>query len=102
MNEFNDTSTEFSETDGIDVPETSDWTDFDPTETDDISIDTAEGIGPGDTPDFSLGAAFDASDIQSEAEKAAEYARSYGFDKAAIILRGITMEMNSSQATPFQ
>lgn len=48
-----------------------------------ISIDTAEGIGTGDTPDFSLGAAFDASDIQSEAEKAAEYARSYGFDKAA-------------------
>lgn len=44
---------------------------------------TAEGIGTGDTPDFSLGAAFDASDIQSEAEKAAEYARSYGFDKAA-------------------
>ena len=45
MNEFNDTSTEFSETDGIDVPETSDWTDFDPTETGDIDIYTAEIIG---------------------------------------------------------
>ena len=83
MSEFNDISMEFSETDGIDVPETSDWAVFDPAETDDISIDTAGGIGTGDTPDFSLGAAFDASDIQSEVEKAAEYARSYGFDKAA-------------------
>lgn len=83
MSEFNDISMEFSETDGIDVPETSDWAGFDPAETDDISIDTAECIRTGDTPDFSLGAAFDASDIQSEAEKAAEYARSYGFDKAA-------------------
>ena len=83
MNEFNDTSMEFSETDGIDVPETSDWTDFDSAETDDFIIYTAEGIGAGDTPDLLLGAAFDDSDIQSEAEKAADYARSYGFDKAA-------------------
>ena len=83
MNEFNDTSTEFSETDGIDVPETSDWTDFDPAETDDINIGTAESIGAGATPDLSLTSAFGDSDIQSEAEKAADYARSYGFDKAA-------------------
>ena len=54
MNEFNDTSTEFFETDGIDVPETSDWTAFDPTETDDIDIDTAESIGVGAAPDLSL------------------------------------------------
>ena len=72
MNEFNDTSTEFSETDGIDVPETSDWTDFDPTETGDIDIDTAESIGAGATPDLSLASAFDDNDIQSEAEKAAD------------------------------
>ena len=83
MNEFNDTSTEFSETDGIDVPETSDWTDFDPAGTDDINIDTAESIGAGATPDLSLASAFGDSDIKSEAEKAADYARSYGFDKAA-------------------
>lgn len=83
MNEFNDTSTEFSETDGIDVPETSDWTDFDPAGTDDINIDTAESIGARATPDLSLASAFGDSDIQSEAEKAADYARSYGFDKAA-------------------
>ena len=67
MNEFNDTLTEFSETDGID----------------DINTDTAESIVVGDIPEPSLGAAFDDSDIQSEAEKAADYARSYGFDKAA-------------------
>ncbi len=83
MNEFNDTSTEFSETDGIDVPETSDWTDFDPTETGDIDIDTAESIGAGATPDLSLASAFDDNDTQSEAEKAADYARSFRFDKAA-------------------
>lgn len=83
MNEFSDASIEFSETNGIDAPETSDWTDFSLTEMDDISFDTAESIGVEDTPDISLGAAFDDSDIQSEAEKAAEYARSYGFDKAA-------------------
>ena len=80
MHEFNDTSMEFSEADGIDVPETSDWADFDLAESDDISIDTAESVGMGDTQDLSLGAVFDDNDIQSEAEKAAEYARSYGFD----------------------
>ena len=83
MNEFNDTSMEFSETDWIDVPETSDWSCFDLSKTDNIGIDTAESIGVGDIPPSSLGAAFDESDIQSEAEKAADYARSYGFDKAA-------------------
>lgn len=83
MSKFYDTSTELSETEGIDVLETSDWTDFDSAETDDISNDTAESLNVGDGPDLSLGSAFDDSDIQSEAEKAADYARSYGFDKAA-------------------
>ena len=82
MNEFNDTSAEFIETDGGNIPETSD-ADFDLFETDNISSDTAESIGAGDTPDLLLVTAFDDSDIQSEAEKAADYARSYGFDKAA-------------------
>lgn len=49
----------------------------------DLDTDTAESIVVGDIPEPSLGAAFDDSDIQSEAEKAADYARSYGFDKAA-------------------
>ena len=83
MNEFDDTSMEFSETERIEVPETSDWVDFDSVETNDISIDTAESVDSGDIPGLSLGTAFDGSDIQSEAEKAADYARSYGFDKAA-------------------
>ncbi len=82
MNEFNDTSAEFNEIDGGNIPETSD-ADFDLFETDNISIDTDESIGAGDTPDLLLVTAFDDSDIQSEAEKAADYARSYGFDKAA-------------------
>ena len=83
MSEFHNTSTEFSETDGIDVPETNDWTDFDSAETDDINIDTAESISAGDIPDLSSETVFDGCDIQSEAEKAADYARAFGFDKAA-------------------
>ena len=58
MSEFHNTSTEFSETDGIDVPETNDWTDFDSAETDDINIDTAESISAGDIPDLSSESVF--------------------------------------------
>lgn len=83
MSEFDDTSMEFPETEGIDISETSDWTDFDSVKTDDVSIDKTEFISAGDASDLSLGAALDDNDIQSEAEKAADYARSYGFDKAA-------------------
>ena len=83
MNEFNETSTEFPGTEGIDLPEMSDCTAFDPTGTDDIIIDAPESICDGATPGLSLTSAFDDNDIQSEAEKAADYARSYGFDKAA-------------------
>lgn len=83
MSELYDTSAEFYETEGINVPETSDWTDFDSTEKDDISIDMAESLDVEDTPDFSLGSAFGDRDVQFEAEKAADYARSCGFDKAA-------------------
>lgn len=83
MSEFDETSTEFSEMEEIDIPETSDWTDFDSVETDDVSIDKTEFISAGDASGLSLEAALDDNDIQSEAEKAADYARSYGFDKAA-------------------
>lgn len=83
MSEFYDTSMELSETEGSDIPETNDWNDFDSAETNDIEIDMAEGVGAEDTLDLSLESAFDDGDIQSEAEKAADYARSYGFDKAA-------------------
>ena len=100
MNEFNDTSTEFSETDGIDVPETSDWTDFDPAGTDDINIDTAESIGAGATPDLSLASAFDDNDIQSEAEKAADYARSLKDEQRNLLMgylsRGFSLNLIAS------
>ena len=88
MNEFDDASMEFSETETIEVPETSDWVDFDSAETNDIGIDTAENVDVEDIPDLPLEAAFDDSDIQSEAKKAADYARSYGFDKAADYIEG--------------
>lgn len=83
MSEFDETSMEFSETEEIDILETSDWTDFDSVETDDVSIDKTEFISAGDAAELSLEAALEDNDIQSEAEKAADYARSYGFDKAA-------------------
>lgn len=83
MSEFDETSMEFPETEEIDIPEASDWTDFDSVETDDVSIDKTEFISARDASDLSLEAALVDNDIQSEAEKAADYARSYGFDKAA-------------------
>ena len=82
MSEFDETSMEFSEIERIDISETSDWADFDSVETDDLSIDKTEFISAGDTSDLSLEVSLD-DDIQSEAEKAADYARTYGFDKAA-------------------
>lgn len=82
MSEFDETSMEFSEIERIDISETSDWADFDSVETDDLSIDKNEFISAGDTSDLSLEVSLD-DDIQSEAEKAADYARSCGFDKAA-------------------
>lgn len=82
MSEFDETSMGFSEIERIDISETSDWADFDSVETDDLSIDKTEFISVGDTSDLSLEVPLD-DDIQSEAEKAADYARSYGFDKAA-------------------
>lgn len=54
MNEFDDASMEFSETETIEVPETSDWVDFDSAETNDISIDTAENVDVEDIPDLPL------------------------------------------------
>ena len=83
MSELDNVSMDFSETEGIDISETSDWTDFDSVEMDDVSTDKTEFISAGDASDLSLEASLEDDDIQSEAEKAADYARSYGFDKAA-------------------
>lgn len=83
MSEFDNVSMDFSETEGIDIPDSSDWTDFDSDEIGDVSVDSAELLSVTDTSDLSSGLETGENDIQSEAEKAADYARSYGFDKAA-------------------
>lgn len=83
MSEFDDMAVEVSDNQGIDIPDTSDWTDFDFTETDDVNLDAAGLSDVADSSDRPLNLEADESDIQSEAEKAADYARSYGFDKAA-------------------
>lgn len=83
MSELDNVSMDFSETEGIDIPDTSDWTDFDSDEIGDVSVDSAELLSVTDTSDLSSVLETGENDIQSEAEKAADYARSYGFDKAA-------------------
>lgn len=83
MSELDNVSMDFSETEGIDIPDTSDWTDCDSDEIGDVSDDSAEFLSVTDTSDLSSGLETGENDIQSEAEKAADYARSYGFDKAA-------------------
>lgn len=83
MSEFDDMSMELFKAEEIDIPDTNDWTDFDFAETDDVRIDTAESLEATNTSDLSLDLGPSENDIQSEAEKAADYARSYGFNKAA-------------------
>lgn len=83
MNDFDDMTVEIPDNFGIDTPATGDWTGFDNDETGEISTDTAELSDASDTSVFSTELEFNESDIQSEAEKAADYARSFGFDKAA-------------------
>ena len=80
MSEFDDMSMELFKVAEVDIPDTNDWTDF--TETDDVRIDTAEFLDATNTSDLSLDLGPSENDIQSEAEKAADYARSYGFNKA--------------------
>jgi DNA-binding Lrp family transcriptional regulator len=73
MNEFDDTSTEFCDSPEIDTSCIGEWTDFDV----ESKLDTDAEIGA----DVELQA--DEESFQSEAGKAAEYARSFGFEKAA-------------------
>lgn len=73
MNEFDDLSIDIAEPTEIDVCDSSDWSAFDSEETDEF----VEG-------DSAVTVEFSSIDgLQSEAEKAADYARSFGFDKAA-------------------
>ena len=81
MSEFYDTSEEFSEVENIDAPETEEWSAFDDAELDELPMDVVEALDEGELPD--IPAAFDGMDLQAEAEKAADYARDCGFDKAA-------------------
>ncbi len=81
MSEFYDTSAEFSEVEDIDAPETEEWSMFDDAELDALPMDMAEALEGGEASD--IPSAFDGMDLQAEAEKAADYARDCGFDKAA-------------------
>lgn len=76
MSEFEELSSEVSDAQAVDASDTSEWSDFDFTETDELS-------GAGDASDLLTEFEAEENDIQSEAEKAADYARSFGFDKAA-------------------
>ena len=64
--------TEIDEMTFADISETNDWSEFDSELTDEVSGD-----------DISSDIEFEADDMPTEAEKAADYARSFGFDKAA-------------------
>lgn len=83
MSEFDDMTVEVSDNLGVDMSDTSDWAGFDFDETNEVSLDITELPDAAGTSDLSTELEFDESDIPSEAEKAADYARSYGFDKAA-------------------
>lgn len=83
MNEFDDITIGISDNLGNDMPDTTDWAGFDIDGTDKVSTDIAELPDAADTSVLSTEFDLDGSDIQSEAGKAANYARSLGFDKAA-------------------
>ncbi len=83
MNDLNDITSETSDSLEDDMSETSDWAGFDFDETNRVSTDTEELSDATDASSFSTGLELDESDIQLEAEKVADYVRSFGFDKAA-------------------
>lgn len=83
MNEFDDITIGISDNLGNDMPDTTDWAGFDIDGTDRVSTDIAELPDAADTSVFSTEFELDGSDTQSEAGKAADCARSLGFDKAA-------------------
>ncbi len=83
MSEFDDIAVEVSDSQGMDMPESNDWAGFDLTETDDAGFDAAGPLDVEDASDPSPDLEAEEDDMRSEAEKAADYARSYGFDKAA-------------------
>ena len=83
MSEFDDMSMEVSDAEVVNISDTSEWMDFDSVETDGIGTDTDELLGGANAANLLLECKGADNDIGTEAEKAADYARSYGFDKAA-------------------
>lgn len=69
---------EIADVDGADIPDMDDWGDFDLPDADEIDLSEGSDLSLPDTGDLDV----PDGDI-SEAEKASDYARSFGFDKAA-------------------
>lgn len=80
MSEFDDVSMEAPEAAELDIPDSCDWTDFDAEVIEDLNDKTAE---TPDVSEVSLDLGSEEEAMLSEAEKAADYARSFGFEKAA-------------------
>lgn len=83
MGEFNDVSMDVSDAVEVDNSDTVDWNEFKTAEEFDFLADTAEQSGEEEVSDMAMESEITDDDIKTEAEKAAEYARSCGFDKAA-------------------
>lgn len=75
MEDFNDVSAESTDFSEADISETNEWGDFD-----DVDTNISDGE-LGDTSDISPYTTVSVD--QSEAQKAADYARSFGYEKAA-------------------
>ena len=84
MKEFDDIPIEICETEKIEIPDSSEWSVLESAPIYEIGADSSEEfLSLKDISDFSQQLNTDNNDILSAAERAAEYARSYGFDKAA-------------------
>ena len=83
MTGFNDISTEIEESFAADAADTDDWSAFDGAFGDDIPAETEEYPDPVDVSDPTPDQDDCRDGLLSEADKAADYARSFGFDKAA-------------------
>ena len=83
MSEFDDVLTDLTDSDETVFSDTGNWDDFENIDTDEINANNAEVTAMLDTTAQLLDVMPDEETIQSEADKAADYARLFGFDKAA-------------------
>ena len=110
MNDLNDIISETSDSLEDDMSETSDWAGFDFDETNRVSTDTEELSDATDASSFSTGLELDESDIQLEAEKAADYIeRHYDGDEfipgspIPITTRNMALDgLESENGVPFE